>query len=48
MDGEYLMVEKRYRKTFEGSPMSEGIFQFDMWNVKPSARDNWKSCEQVL
>ena len=28
--------------TFEGSPMSEGIFQFDMWNVKPSARYNWE------
>ena len=28
--------------TFEGSPMSEGIFQFDMWNVKPSGRYNWE------
>ena len=28
-------------ETFEGSPLSKGIFQFDMWNVKPSDRYNW-------
>ena len=28
-------------ETFEGSPLSKGIFQFDMWKVKPSARYNW-------
>ena len=27
--------------SFVGSPISEGIFQFDMWNVKPSDRWNW-------
>ena len=27
--------------SFVGSPISEGIFQFDMWNVKPSERYNW-------
>lgn len=26
--------------TFKGSPMSEGIFQFDMWNVVPTS-GNW-------
>jgi ribonucleoside-diphosphate reductase alpha chain len=26
--------------TYQGSPMSEGIFQFDMWNVKPTS-GNW-------
>lgn len=26
--------------TFQGSPMSQGIFQFDMWGVKPSS-GNW-------
>jgi ribonucleoside-diphosphate reductase alpha chain len=25
--------------TFEGSPMSKGIFQFDMWSVKPLTAD---------
>ena len=27
--------------TFEGSPASKGILQFNMWNVKPSNRYNW-------
>jgi ribonucleoside-diphosphate reductase alpha chain len=27
--------------TFEGSPMSKGEFQFDMWNVTPSDRWEW-------
>lgn len=26
---------------FEGSPMSKGQFQFDMWNETPSGRHNW-------
>jgi ribonucleoside-diphosphate reductase alpha chain len=28
-------------ETFAGSPLSKGIFQFDMWNVKPSSRWEW-------
>jgi ribonucleoside-diphosphate reductase alpha subunit len=27
--------------TFEGSPLSQGILQFDMWSVKPSDRYDW-------
>jgi len=27
--------------TFKGSPISQGIFQFDMWSVKPSPRYDW-------
>ncbi|OLY91431.1 ribonucleoside-diphosphate reductase alpha chain [Cnuella takakiae] len=27
--------------TYEGSPVSEGIFQFDMWGVMPSDRWDW-------
>ncbi len=30
-------------ETFAGSPMSSGVFQFDMWNVTPSARYDWES-----
>jgi ribonucleoside-diphosphate reductase alpha chain len=30
-------------ETFPGSPMSKGVFQFDMWNVKPSDRWDWES-----
>lgn len=28
-------------ETFAGSPVSKGIFQFDMWNVTPSPRWEW-------
>ncbi len=28
-------------ETYPGSPISQGIFQFDMWNVKPSNRWEW-------
>jgi ribonucleoside-diphosphate reductase alpha chain len=28
-------------ETFPGSPLSKGVFQFDMWNVTPSARWEW-------
>ena len=41
-----LMDEKKTivgsYSTFEGSPMSKGVFQFDMWNVTPSNRYNWE------
>jgi ribonucleoside-diphosphate reductase alpha chain len=28
-------------ETYEGSPVSQGIFQYDMWNVTPSDRWEW-------
>ena len=28
-------------ETFQGSPVSKGIFQFDMWNVTPTNRWEW-------
>lgn len=28
-------------ESFEGSPASQGLLQFDLWNVTPSARWNW-------
>ena len=27
--------------SYEGSPISKGIYQFDMWGVKPSTRHDW-------
>jgi ribonucleoside-diphosphate reductase alpha chain len=27
--------------SFEGSPISQGLFQFDLWNAKPSTRYDW-------
>lgn len=29
-------------ETFAGSPLSKGIFQFDMWGVQPGNRWNWE------
>jgi len=29
--------------SFTGSPISQGIFQFDMWNVTPSKRYDWET-----
>jgi ribonucleotide reductase alpha subunit len=34
--------------SFVGSPASEGILQFDMWNVKPSERYNWEALKQSI
>ncbi len=28
-------------ETYKGSPVSKGIFQYDMWDVIPSSRWNW-------
>ena len=36
-----LAKEEGPYETFAGSPVSKGIFQFDMWNVKPTNRWEW-------
>jgi ribonucleoside-diphosphate reductase alpha subunit len=36
-----LAQETEAYSTFKGSPMSKGIFQFDMWDVCPSDRYDW-------
>ena len=28
-------------ETYQGSPVSKGVFQYDMWDVSPSRRWNW-------
>lgn len=33
-------------ETFQGSPLSKGIMQFDMWDVKPSDRWDWTSLKE--
>lgn len=35
-------------ETFQGSPLSKGEFQFDMWGVKPSKRWDWESLRQKV
>jgi len=36
-----LAIKEGPYQTFKGSPISKGIFQFDMWNVTPSNRWEW-------
>ncbi len=36
-----LAIEKGPYESYKGSPVSQGILQFDMWNVKPSERWEW-------
>lgn len=44
-----LAKEEGAYETFKGSPLSEGKFQFDLWDVKPSKRWNWnKLREEVI
>lgn len=35
-------------ETFKGSPVSKGIFQYDMWNVTPSDRWDWTKLKQEV
>ncbi len=35
-------------ETFPGSPMSQGQFQFDMWDVTPSPRWDWESLREEV
>jgi ribonucleoside-diphosphate reductase alpha subunit len=34
--------------SFIGSPASQGILQFDMWNITPSERYNWASLKESI
>ncbi len=36
-----LAMKEGAYSTYEGSPVSKGILQFDMWNVKPTDRWEW-------
>ena len=35
-------------ETFEGSPLSKGFFQFDLWGAKPSDRWDWESLRKEV
>jgi ribonucleoside-diphosphate reductase alpha chain len=43
-----LAKEQGPYQTFTGSPLSKGIFQFDMWNVQPSDRWNWEGLRKEV
>ena len=43
---ELAKVEGHY-ETFKGSPLSQGKFQFDLWNVKPQTdRYDWDALKK--
>ncbi len=43
-----LAKEKGAYSTFEGSPLSEGKFQFDMWNTDPSEMWDWEKLREKI
>ena len=43
-----LAIEQGHYESFQGSPLSKGIFQFDMWGVQPSDRWNWEQLRQEV
>lgn len=43
-----LACEEGPYQEFKGSPMSQGQFQFDMWNVKPSDTYDWETLRQKV
>lgn len=44
---ELAKKEGKY-ETFEGSPASQGLLQFDLWNVKPSDRHDWAELKEEI
>ncbi len=38
-----LAIAKGAYETFPGSPLSKGLFQFDLWGVQPSNRWDWEA-----
>ena len=43
-----MAKEKGPYSTFKGSPLSEGKFQFDLWNVKPSNMWDWGGLKEKI
>jgi ribonucleoside-diphosphate reductase alpha subunit len=43
-----LAIKDGVYSTFKGSPLSEGKFQFDLWNVKPTDKYNWEELKNKI
>jgi ribonucleoside-diphosphate reductase alpha chain len=43
-----LAIKEGAYETFPGSPVSKGIFQFDMWGVTPSDRWEWNILKEEV
>ncbi|MEE9439204.1 MAG: ribonucleoside-diphosphate reductase subunit alpha [Saprospiraceae bacterium] len=48
LESHEIAVKEGPYSTFEGSPASEGILQFDMWNVEPSNRYDWADLKKKI
>jgi ribonucleoside-diphosphate reductase alpha chain len=52
-EAEYPLIRKSKNlmgtySSFEGSPASQGILQFDMWNVTPTERYDWTKLKESI
>jgi ribonucleoside-diphosphate reductase alpha chain len=43
-----LAIQEGPYETFAGSPVSKGVFQFDMWNVEPTLRWDWYTLKAAV
>lgn len=43
-----IAIEDNPYSTFEGSPASKGVLQYDMWNVEPTTRYNWDQLKKNI
>ena len=43
-----LAKDYGHYETYPGSPVSKGIFQYDMWNVVPTKRWDWKLLKEEV
>ncbi len=43
-----LAKKNGHYETFQGSPLSKGLFQFDLWKVTPSDRHDWDSLRKEV
>lgn len=43
-----LAINEGAYESFKGSPISNGVFQFDMWNVTPTDRWNWSALREEI
>ncbi|XP_012529979.1 ribonucleoside-diphosphate reductase large subunit [Monomorium pharaonis] len=43
-----LAAEKGTYETYQGSPVSKGILQYDMWNVKPTDLWDWDELKRKI
>jgi ribonucleoside-diphosphate reductase alpha subunit len=43
-----LAVKDGVYSSFKGSPLSEGKFQFDLWNITPSDKYDWNTLRKTI